>query len=242
MSHHLIVLPDDTAKPIIDADQRRQAGAGHPDVPVHRSGAAACGDRGQKRGVHVRVMLNPARRSGENENEESRKMLKTPASTCATATPHSISPTRSRWWSTTRSASSSRSTGRPQDLTETRDYAVVTPHKHEVDEMVECFDADWSRKEFKPGPRTRPDLVSERRPRSHPAVHRRGETQPLGAERALSGPGDHRAPGARQPPRRQGARHGAAAPQAEKGQAGGRRSAGCASCRTSASGCTSSSG
>ena len=30
----------------------------------------------------------------------------------------------------------------------TRDYAVATSHKHEVDEIVECFEADWSRKAF----------------------------------------------------------------------------------------------
>ena len=29
----------------------------------------------KRRGVHVRVMLNPARRSGETENEEARKTL-----------------------------------------------------------------------------------------------------------------------------------------------------------------------
>jgi phosphatidylserine/phosphatidylglycerophosphate/cardiolipin synthase-like enzyme len=36
-----------------------------------------------------------------------------------------------------------------KNLTETRDYAVVTSHAHEVNEVIECFEADWSRKEFK---------------------------------------------------------------------------------------------
>ncbi len=38
-----------------------------------------------------------------------------------------------------------------ENLTETRDYAVVTDHKHEVGEIVECFEADWERKQFDPG-------------------------------------------------------------------------------------------
>jgi phosphatidylserine/phosphatidylglycerophosphate/cardiolipin synthase-like enzyme len=38
-----------------------------------------------------------------------------------------------------------------KNLTKTRDYAVLTQHKHEVDEVSECFDADWNREEFKPG-------------------------------------------------------------------------------------------
>ena len=36
-----------------------------------------------------------------------------------------------------------------KNLTETRDYAVVTSHAHEVNEIIECFEADWSRKDFK---------------------------------------------------------------------------------------------
>ena len=39
----------------------------------------------------------------------------------------------------------------PRNLTETRDYAVVTSAHHEVAEVMECFDADWARKPFTPG-------------------------------------------------------------------------------------------
>ncbi|MGB5207226.1 MAG: phospholipase D-like domain-containing protein, partial [Azonexus sp.] len=38
-----------------------------------------------------------------------------------------------------------------KNLTQTRDYAVVTSHRHEVDEVIACFDADWERKPFDPG-------------------------------------------------------------------------------------------
>src|SRR5271169_6899716 len=75
MSHTLIVLPDDTGKPLIDAIN----GAAHKlnirmflftDETLLTAVIAA-----KKRGVHVRVMLNPARRSGESENEASRQAL-----------------------------------------------------------------------------------------------------------------------------------------------------------------------
>jgi phosphatidylserine/phosphatidylglycerophosphate/cardiolipin synthase-like enzyme len=36
-----------------------------------------------------------------------------------------------------------------KNLTETRDYAIVTSHAHEVAEIIECFEADWHRKPFK---------------------------------------------------------------------------------------------
>jgi phosphatidylserine/phosphatidylglycerophosphate/cardiolipin synthase-like enzyme len=38
-----------------------------------------------------------------------------------------------------------------KNLTVTRDYAVVTSHKHEVEEIAQCFDADWNRTKFDAG-------------------------------------------------------------------------------------------
>jgi phosphatidylserine/phosphatidylglycerophosphate/cardiolipin synthase-like enzyme len=42
-----------------------------------------------------------------------------------------------------------------RDLTETRDYAVVTTNEREVSEMVTCFEADWARQKFAPDPKSR---------------------------------------------------------------------------------------
>ena len=69
MSHQLIVLPDDTAKPILDAINAAKVALNirmflFTDETLLTAVIAA-----QKRGVKVRVMLNPARRSGENEKD-----------------------------------------------------------------------------------------------------------------------------------------------------------------------------
>src|SRR5437879_1306658 len=71
----VLILPDDSAKPILDA-----IGAAAKTIAVKmfvfsdpallRAIVAA-----KRRGVRVRVMLNPARRSGERENEATRKTL-----------------------------------------------------------------------------------------------------------------------------------------------------------------------
>ena len=42
-----------------------------------------------------------------------------------------------------------------RNLTETRDYAVVTSHKEEVREIAECFEADWRRQRFQTRERSR---------------------------------------------------------------------------------------
>ena len=46
-----------------------------------------------------------------------------------------------------------------KNLTETRDYAVVTEHPHEVKEILECFEADWHRQHFDAGVGFAHDLV-----------------------------------------------------------------------------------
>ena len=150
MSHSLIVLPDDTAKPILDAVASAEKSLNirmflFTDPTLLGAVIAA-----KRRGVLVRVMLNPARRSGESENEESRKTLiaagiEVRDSSPAFALTHQKSMViddatgfvESLNWET-------------RDLTETRDYAVVTTHRTEVAEMVACFDADWQQEKFEP--------------------------------------------------------------------------------------------
>src|SRR2546422_6203453 len=74
-SRHLVVLPDDSARPILDA-----IGAASRSIRVKMfvfSDPALTGAMlaARRRGLKVRVMLNPARRSGEEDNEKTRKEL-----------------------------------------------------------------------------------------------------------------------------------------------------------------------
>lgn len=152
MSHKLIVLPDDTAKPIIEAINGAEKSLNirmflFTDPTLIDAVIAA-----QQRGVKVRVMLNPARRSGESENEEARKLL-----TDAGIAVHDSNPAFALTHQ--KSMVIDEHTGfveslnwEPKDLTLTRDYAIVTTHGHEVREMVACFDADWKHEEFKHHP------------------------------------------------------------------------------------------
>ena len=95
-------------------------------------------------------MLNPARRSGEHDNEATRKALERVDIDVKDANPafdltHEKSMVvddetafvKSLNWATT-------------NLTGTRDYAVVTTHSHDVAEIIECFEADWHRQTFEP--------------------------------------------------------------------------------------------
>ena len=71
-----MVLPDDSAKPIIDAINRaekflRFRCSFFPRLTCWKRSL----HRAHRRGVQVRIMLNPTRRSGEKQNDDSRKQL-----------------------------------------------------------------------------------------------------------------------------------------------------------------------
>src|SRR5580765_1918349 len=147
----IIILPDDTKKPIVDAIGAAKSSIkikmfvfSDPDL-INAVIAA------KKRGIDVQVMLNPARRSGEEENGETRRRLEEAGIDVKDSNPafgltHEKSMVidddtafvKSLNWAT-------------KNLTVTRDYAVTTNHKHEVDEVVACFQADWDRTDFNPG-------------------------------------------------------------------------------------------
>ncbi len=154
MSHTLIVLPDDTAKPILDPINAAKKSLNirmflftEPTLLEAVVGA-------KKRGVNVRVMLNPARRSGETENEEARKTLTSAGIDVRDSSPafdltHQKSMVIDDHFGFVESLN-----WETKDLTLTRDYAIVTTDQEEVSEMSRCFDADWDRIDFTPHPKS----------------------------------------------------------------------------------------
>jgi cardiolipin synthase len=146
----LVVLPDDSSKPILTAINGAAKSLQvkmfvFSDPALLKAVLAA-----RSRGVKVQVMLNPARRTGETDNDQTRDMLVRGGVEVCDGNPafeltHEKSMVvdevsafvKSFNWAT-------------KNLTETRDYAVVTSHKHEVCEIRDCFEADWHRQAFKP--------------------------------------------------------------------------------------------
>lgn len=152
MSHTLIVLPDDTATPILDAINAAKTALNVRMFLFTDETLLAAVIAAKQRGVNVRVMLNPARRHGESENEEARKTLTDAGIEVRDSNP-AFDLTHQKSMVIDNEVGFVESLNwEPKDLTETRDYAVVTKHGLEVQEMVACFDADWEQKEFKPHP------------------------------------------------------------------------------------------
>jgi phosphatidylserine/phosphatidylglycerophosphate/cardiolipin synthase-like enzyme len=144
------VLPDDSARPIVDAINHAQKSLRikmfvFSDPAILQAVTAA-----RKRGVSVRVMLNPARRSGESENADAREVLKAGRVDVLDGNPEFDLTHEKSMVVDDQTAFIMSFNWEPKDLTETRDYAVVTSAHHEVAEVIECFDADWDRKPFRP--------------------------------------------------------------------------------------------
>jgi cardiolipin synthase A/B len=155
MSRYLIVMPDDSSRPILDAINHASKSLRikmftfsdphllHAVIAAHR------------RGVKVRIMLNPARRDGEVENEHARKML-TDASADVIDSNPAFDLTHEKSMVVDDEAAFVMSLNwATKNFTETRDYAVVTTQGHEVAEIIEGFEADWHRKAFDPGEQSR---------------------------------------------------------------------------------------
>ncbi len=146
----LIVLPDDGIHPVVAAI----AGAKKSilvkmflfsEPRLIRALIAA-----HKRGVKVRVMLNPARRSGKSENREASRRLKVGGILARNTHPDfDVSHEKSMVVDGEAAFVKSHNWA-PKNFGGTRDYAVITRDPEEVAEVVEGFEADWKRETFDP--------------------------------------------------------------------------------------------
>src|SRR5580700_10373265 len=151
MSRSLVVLPDDSAQPILDAINGATKSLRVKMFVFSDPALLKAVIEAQHRGVKVRVMLNPARRSGEAENEESRKTLSKAGVEVLDSNPAFDLTHEKSMVIDDRTAFVKSLNWQSENLTETRDYAIITSDAHEVAEIINCFEADWSRQDFASG-------------------------------------------------------------------------------------------
>lgn len=150
MSRSLIVMPDDGAQPILDVLSRARKSLRLKMFVFSDATLIAAVVDAHRRGVKVRVMLNPLRRSGEAENESTRKAL-SKAGVDVLDTNPAFDVTHEKSLVVDDDVAVVHSLNwEKRNLTETRDFAVVTEKRPEVAQVAKCFDADWSRRKFKP--------------------------------------------------------------------------------------------
>ena len=107
----------------------------------------------RKRGVKVRVMLNPARRSGESDNGEAKRRLAAAGVEVKDTHPAFDVSHEKSMVVDGKTAFVKSHNWAPKNFGGTRDYAVITRDPSEVAEVVAGFEADWKRKDFEAGQR-----------------------------------------------------------------------------------------
>jgi cardiolipin synthase A/B len=151
MSRRLVVLPDDSAQPILDAIDHAAKSLRIKMFVFTDPSLLKAVIEAHRRGVTVRIMLNPRRRNGVSENDQSRSTLQAAGIDVLDSNPaFDLTHEKSMVVDDTTAFVKSLN-WESENLTETRDYAIITSDPHEVAEIIDCFEADWSRQEFSSG-------------------------------------------------------------------------------------------
>ena len=149
----LVVLPDDGMTPLLAAIRAAKESilvkmVLFTEPRLIRALAAA-----RRRGVKIRVMLNPARRSGESDNDDAKRRLRAAGISVKDTHPaFDVSHEKSMVVDDTFAFVESHNWA-PKNFGETRDYAVITHDEREVEEVRAGFEADWKRSDFGSGER-----------------------------------------------------------------------------------------
>ena len=150
MAHTLIVLPEDTARPVIDAINSASLSLRVKMFVLSEPSLLAALVAARRRGVTVRVLLNPLRRSGERENEASRRALARAHVEVKDANPAFDITHEKSMVVDEKIAFVGSFNWTPKNVAESRDYGLITSRDREVEEIAHCFDADWRRRAFTP--------------------------------------------------------------------------------------------
>jgi phosphatidylserine/phosphatidylglycerophosphate/cardiolipin synthase-like enzyme len=147
----LIVLPDESSKPFLDAINAAKKSLHVKMFVFSDPNLLNVVVAAHQRGVKVRVMLNAARRDGEDDNEKVRTALEQAGVEVKDSNPGFGMTHEKSMVIDEKTAFVKSLNWVTQNLVETRDYAISTTHPHRVSEVMNCFEADWNRQEFMPG-------------------------------------------------------------------------------------------
>ena len=141
-------MPDDSIEPILSAIRSANKSLRVKMFSLSDPTVLDALLKAHKRKVKIRVLLNPARHSGELQNRGSRNALREggidvlDANSAFTVTHEKsmVVDEASVWigsmnWD-------------PDNFAAARDFAVVSTDPDEVAEVIDCFEADWSRQSF----------------------------------------------------------------------------------------------
>jgi len=144
----LIVMPDDSIEPILSAINSATKSLRIKMFSLSDARVLDALLKAHKRKVKIRVLLNPARHSGELQNRGSRNALREGGIDVLNANPAFTVTHEKSMVVDEESVWIGSMNWDPDNFEAARDFAVVSTDPDEVAEVIECFEADWSRQAF----------------------------------------------------------------------------------------------
>jgi cardiolipin synthase len=148
--HSLIVQPDDGIAPILKTIEGAKRSL---DIKMFQFTDPVLIEaviNAHKRGVKVRVMLNPSRFTGEHDNDEAFEFFKNAKVPIKDTNPKYPITHEKSMVVDGKQAFIMTLNWAPKYFGLTRDYGLVTNDPEEVAEVAGCFEADWNRVDFTP--------------------------------------------------------------------------------------------
>lgn len=144
----LFVMPDDGIQPVLAAISEAKRSIEIKMFLFSEARLINAVIEAHQRGVKTRVMLNPARSSGEADNDATHNLL-AEAGVDVRPTDPDFHVTHEKSMVIDEQIAFIKSLNfAPKHFELTRDYAVATTHSEEVEEVLACFNADWDRRGF----------------------------------------------------------------------------------------------
>jgi len=146
----LIVMPDDTIEPILQAIGGAAKSLRIKLFSLSEPSILKALLDARRRNVKIRVLLNPAHRSGEIQNLGSRNVLLEAGIDVLDTNPaFAVSHEKSMVVDDATALIGSFNWD-ADNFEQARDFGVLSSDPEEVAEVMECFEADWSRQSFEP--------------------------------------------------------------------------------------------
>jgi len=148
MARKLLVMPDDTIEPILASIGGAAKSLRIKMFSVSDRRVLSALVKAHRRKVKIRVLLNPARHSGEIQNRGARTVLEEAGIDVLDTNPvFPVTHEKSMVVDDSTAFIGSLNWD-PDNFVETREFAVTSSDPDEVAEVIECFEADWSRQPF----------------------------------------------------------------------------------------------
>ena len=148
----LIVMPEDSIGPIVEAIAGASKSLRIKIFSLSEPRILNALVRAHKRKLKIRVLLNPTRRSGEIQNQGARHVLAEAGIDVLDTNPAFAVTHEKSMVVDDATAMIGSLNWDPDNFAESRDFAVFSDDADEVAEVIECFEADWSRQPFTPRP------------------------------------------------------------------------------------------